>query len=131
MERYYVRDVSQGDLINGAVKGMLQGLDLHSTFMNTDEYKEMQETTSGEFFGVGIEISQENGQITVVTPIEDTPAFRAGLQSGDIILSINGQPTQELSLQEVVSRIRGRKGSEVELVILHHESKPANRADHA
>ena len=59
VERYYVRDVSQGDLINGAVKGMLQGLDPHSTFMNTDEYKEMQETTSGEFFGVGIEISQE------------------------------------------------------------------------
>lgn len=123
VERYYVRDVTQGDLINGAVKGMLQGLDPHSTFMNTDEYKEMQETTSGEFFGVGIEISQENGQITVVTPIEDTPAFRAGLQPGDIILSINGQPAQELSLQEVVSRIRGPKGSEVELVILHHESK--------
>lgn len=123
VERYYVRDVTQGDLINGAVKGMLQGLDPHSTFMSTDEYKEMQETTSGEFFGVGIEISQENGQITVVTPIEDTPAFRAGLQPGDIILSINGQPAQELSLQEVVSRIRGPKGSEVELVILHHDSK--------
>ena len=123
IERYYVRDVTQGDLINGAVKGMLQGLDPHSTFMSTDEYKEMQETTSGEFFGVGIEISQENGQITVVTPIEDTPAFRAGLQPGDIILSINGQPVQELSLQEVVSRIRGPKGSEVELVILHNDSK--------
>ena len=123
VERYYVRDVTQGDLINGAVKGMLQGLDPHSTFMNTDEYKEMQETTSGEFFGVGIEISQENGQIVVVTPIEDTPAFRAGLQSGDIILAINGQPAQELSLQEVVSRIRGPKGTDVELVIMHHDSK--------
>ena len=123
VERYYVRDISQGDLLNGAVKGMLQGLDPHSTFMNAEEYKEMQETTSGEFFGVGIEISMENGQVTVVTPIEDTPAFRAGLKSGDIIFSINGQPTQELSLQEVVSRIRGPKGSEVELVVIHNEVK--------
>lgn len=65
----------------------------------------------------------ENGQVTVVTPIEDTPAYRAGLKSGDIILSINGQPAQELSLQEVVSRIRGPKGSEVELAILHSDTK--------
>ncbi len=123
VERYYVRDATQPDLINGAVKGMLQGLDPHSTFMNAEEYKEMQETTSGEFFGVGIEISMENGQVVVVTPIEDTPAFRAGLQPGDVILSINGQPTQELSLQEVVSRIRGAKGTEVELTILHSDAK--------
>lgn len=123
VERYYVRDTPRKDLINGAIKGMLQGLDPHSTFMNPEEYKEMQETTSGEFFGVGVEISMENGQVTVVTPIEDTPGFRAGLQPGDVIISINGQPTQELSLQDVVSRIRGPKGSEVELSILHSESK--------
>ena len=123
VERNYVKDVTQSDLINGALKGMLQGLDPHSTFMTSDEYKEMQETTSGEFFGVGIEISLENGQVIVVTPIEDTPAFRAGLQPGDVILSIDGQPAQELSLQEVVSRIRGAKGSEVELTILHSNAK--------
>lgn len=123
VDRYYVRDVPQGELINGAVKGMLQGLDPHSTFMNAEEYKEMQETTSGEFFGVGIEISMENGQVTVVTPIEDTPAFRAGLKPGDIIFSINGKPTQELSLQEVVSRIRGPKGTEVELAVIHSDAK--------
>ncbi len=123
VERNYVKDLSQGELINAAVKGMLQGLDPHSTFMNADEYKEMQETTSGEFFGVGIEISMENGQVVVVTPIEDTPAFRAGLQPGDIILSIDGQHAQELSLQEVVSRIRGPKGTEVELAVLHSNAK--------
>lgn len=123
VQRNYVKDITQIELINGAVKGMLQGLDPHSTFMTSDEYKEMQETTSGEFFGVGIEISLENGQVIVVTPIEDTPAFRAGLQPGDIILSINGQPVQELSLQEVVSRIRGAKGTEVELSILHSDDK--------
>lgn len=123
VQRNYVKDVTQIDLINGAVKGMLQGLDPHSTFMTSDEYKEMQETTSGEFYGVGIEISMENGQVVVVTPIEDTPAFKAGLQPGDIILSIDGQPAQELSLQEVVSRIRGTKGTEVELGILHSDAK--------
>lgn len=123
VERHYVKDITQTDLVNGAVKGMLQGLDPHSTFMNADEYKDMQETTSGEFFGVGIEIAMENGQVVVVTPIEDTPAFRAGIQSGDVILSINNQATQELSLQEVVSKIRGPKGTEVELTILHSNDK--------
>lgn len=123
VERYYVKDTPRKDLINGAIKGMLQGLDPHSTFMSPEEYKEMQETTTGEFFGVGIEISMENNQVIVVTPIEDTPAFRSGIQSGDIILSINGQPTQELTLQEVVSRIRGPKGSPVELSVIHADSK--------
>lgn len=123
VEKNYVKDVTQIDLINAAVKGMLQGLDPHSNFMTADEYKEMQETTSGEFFGVGIEISLENGQVVVVAPIEDTPAFRAGLLPGDVILTIDGQPAQELSLQEVVSRIRGPKGTEVELGILHNDAK--------
>ena len=123
IERHYVSDTTRKDLLNGAIKGMLQGLDPHSNYMNPDEYKDMQETTTGEFSGIGVEISQENGQVLVVSPIEDTPAFRAGLLSGDIILTINGQPTQELTLQEVVSRIRGPKGSEVELSILHSDAK--------
>lgn len=123
VEHHYVKEVTQQDLINGALKGMLQGLDPHSTFMSAEEYKEMQETTSGEFFGVGIEISMENNQVIVVAPIEDTPAFRAGLKAGDTILTIDGQSTQELSLQEVVSRIRGPKGTEVELTIIHADDK--------
>lgn len=123
VEHNYVKDISQIELINGAVKGMLQGLDPHSTFMTAEEYKEMQETTQGEFVGVGIEISLENGQVVVVAPIEDTPAFRAGLLPGDVILTIDGHPAQELSLQEVVSRIRGARGTEVELGILHNDAK--------
>jgi len=120
--RHYVKDVTQTELINSSVKGMLQGLDPHSNFLTAEEFNEMQQNTSGEFFGVGIEISLENGQVVVVTPIEDTPAFRAGLQTGDVILTINGQAAQELSLQEVVSRIRGPKGTEVEITILHNHS---------
>ncbi|MCR4665854.1 MAG: S41 family peptidase [Desulfovibrio sp.] len=123
VEHHYVKEVPQGELINGALRGLLQGLDPHSTFMNSEEYKEMQETTSGEFYGVGIEISMENNQVVVVTPIEDTPAFRAGIKAGDMILTIDGQSTQELSLQEVVSRIRGPKGTEVELTVIHSDDK--------
>ena len=123
VERHYVKDVSRADLINGALKGMLSALDPHSTFMTPEEYKEMHENTAGEFFGVGIEMTLENGQVTVLTPIDDTPAFRAGVQPGDLILSINGQPTQELSLSEVASRIRGPKGTEVELTLLRANSK--------
>ncbi len=119
VERSYVNDIGQAELVDGAIKGMLQGLDPHSSFMSADEYKEMQETTSGEFFGIGVEIAMENGQVTVVAPIEDTPAFNAGMKTGDIILTINGQSTQEMTLQDVVSRIRGPKGTKVELSILH------------
>ncbi len=122
VERHYVNETTSKELLDGAIKGMLEGLDPHSTFMTPKEYKEMQETTSGEFSGVGIEISLQNGQVTVVSPIEDTPAFRGGILPGDIILSIDGEPTQELSLQEVVSRIRGTKGTAVELEIVHANS---------
>ncbi len=123
VERNYVRDIGQNELVDGAIKGMLQCLDPHSTFLTAEEYKEMQETTSGEFFGIGVEISMENGQVTVVAPIEDTPAFKAGMKTGDVILTINGQTTQEMSLQDVVSRIRGPMGTKVELTILHASGK--------
>ncbi len=121
--RYYVKSVPIKDLVDGALKGMLQNLDPHSTILSKDEYKSMQETTSGEFFGVGIEITQDNNQITVVTPIEDTPAYKAGLKPGDYILSINGESTMGMSLQDAVTHIRGPRGTEVELTILHKDAK--------
>ena len=127
IQHNYVRDVSNDELTNGALKGMLENLDPHSTFLTEKEFKEMRENTAGEFFGVGIEISHENGQVTVVTPIEDTPAYKAGVLPGDIILAVDGVPTQDLSPMEVVGKIRGPKGSEVELLILHKGSKaPSN-----
>lgn len=123
VERSYVRDVGQGELVDGAIKGMLQGLDPHSSFLTAEEYKDMQEQTSGEFFGIGVEISMENGQVVVMSPIEDTPAFKAGMKAGDIILTINGQTTQEMALQDVVSRIRGPKGTKVDVTVLHPGSR--------
>ena len=119
----YVRDVTSEEMMNGAIKGMLEALDPHSTFLNKEDFKEMQEATSGEFFGIGIEISTENNQLIVVSPIEDTPADKAGLKAGDVILSVDGQLTQDMSTQEAVSKIRGPKGTSVELLILHKEAK--------
>lgn len=123
VERFYVKDVPTKDLVNGALKGMLQDLDPHSTLLSVEEYKDMQETTSGEFYGIGVEITSEANQLTVVTPIEDTPADKAGMRAGDVIFSVNGKLTQELSLQEAVSQIRGPKGTEVELTILRRDAK--------
>ena len=119
----YVSEKTNDELMEGAIKGMLQGLDPHSTYLNKTDFKEMMETTSGEFFGIGIEMSTENNQLIVVSPIEDTPAFKAGLKAGDQILAVDGQPTQDMSTQEAVSKIRGAKGTEVELLILHKNEK--------
>ncbi|MBQ3893532.1 MAG: S41 family peptidase [Desulfovibrio sp.] len=122
VQKYYVKDVTQSELVEGAVKGMLQSLDPHSSFMTKKEFKSMQEETSGEFFGVGVEITMENNQVLVVTPIEDTPGFRAGLRAGDIIVTVDGQFTSEMTLTEVVGKMRGKRGTTVELKVLHKDS---------
>ena len=122
VEKEYVDEKSRKEIIEGAIRGMLQSLDPHSVYLTPDEFKEMSETTSGEFFGVGIEISVENGQVTIVAPIEDTPADRAGLKSGDMILAVDGRPTQEMTSNETVSAIRGPKGTTVELLVLDKNS---------
>ena len=126
VESHYVQDIPRSVLIEDAIKGMLEQLDPHSTYLNKDDFRDIQISTSGEFTGIGIEISLENGRLTVISPIEDTPAYKAGLKSGDIILEIDGQATQDISLTEAVKRIRGPKGSTVKLMILHKGSnKPA------
>ncbi|WP_461211148.1 S41 family peptidase [Desulfocurvus sp. DL9XJH121] len=122
IEENYVREVPREDLINSAIKGMLTDLDPHSSFMPPEEFKEMQISTSGEFGGVGIEISIKDGRLTVIAPIEDTPAYGAGVEAGDLILEIDGESTQDITLLEAVKRIRGPKGSTVDLTILHKDS---------
>ncbi len=119
VEQYYVNDVSQKELLDGAIKGMLQNLDPHSTLMSEEEFQEMQENTTGEFFGVGVEITIENGQVMVVSPIEDTPGYKAGLRAGDAIIAVDGQYTMEMSLTDVVAKMRGKRGTTVELQVLH------------
>lgn len=117
IEENYVEEVDMEPLIYGAIEGMLKTLDVHSSFLKPDLYKELQVETKGSFGGLGIEITIRDGILTIVSPIEDTPAFRAGLEAGDRIIKINEDPTKDMSLFEAVKRMRGKKGSEINLTI--------------
>jgi carboxyl-terminal processing protease len=118
LQKEYVEETNSKDLVYGAIKGMLETLDPHSAFMPPDMYKEMQEETKGRFEGLGIEITIKDGILTVVSPIEDTPAFKAGIQAGDQILKIDGDSTKNLSLVDSVKRLRGPKGTKVTITIM-------------
>ena len=113
----YVDKPDAAKLINAAIDGMVKSLDPHSSYMDATAYRDMQEETSGEFGGLGIEVSMENGLVKVVTPIDGTPAARAGLQSNDLITDVDGAPVKDLSLQQVVQKLRGPPGSKVRLKI--------------
>ena len=118
VETSYVKEVDRKEAIEGALNGMLQSLDPHSVYLNAEDYKSLQEVTSGEFYGVGIEITNnENGQLMIVAPIDDTPGDRAGLKSGDLILAVDGQPTKGMTASDAVRVIRGPKGTPVEMLI--------------
>ena len=118
----YVDEVNSRDLIYGAVKGMLDTLDPHSAFMPPDAFKEMQVETQGSFGGLGIEITVKDRTLTVVAPIDGTPAERAGIQPGDRIVKIEGQLTKDLTLMDAVRKLRGPKGSKVTISILREGS---------
>ncbi|MBM2839089.1 MAG: peptidase [Deltaproteobacteria bacterium] len=118
IQKNYVEKVNSKDLVYGAMKGMLEGLDPHSSFMNPDTFKEMQVDTKGEFGGLGIEITMKDGILTVVSPIEDTPAFKAGIKAGDIIIKIDGKGTKDLTLMDAVKMMRGPKGTQVTITVV-------------
>ncbi len=120
----YARDVKDKELINGAINGMLQSLDPHSSYLTEDLFKELQVETRGEFGGLGIEITLENGVLTVVSPIEDTPAFKAGLMPGDKIIKIGGEPTKNITLMEAVKRMRGPRGTKITITVARNGKKP-------
>ncbi|WP_068550772.1 S41 family peptidase [Thermosulfidibacter takaii] len=114
----YVKDVSYKDLIYDAIKGMTSGLDPHSVFLTPDMFKEMQIETTGEFGGVGMVVTMKDGVLTVVSPIEDTPAWKAGIKAGDKIIKIDGAPTKGMTLMEAVKKLRGPKGTKVTITIV-------------
>mgnify|MGYP003331564755 CR=1 FL=1 len=125
VRRDYVEPVDEKALMENAINGMLSSLDPHSSYMNPKVYKDMQIQTRGEFGGLGIEVTMENGVIKVVSPIDDTPASRAGIKTGDFISAIDGTSIQGLPLNEAVERMRGPADSKVTLTILRQgEKKP-------
>ncbi|MDR5903875.1 S41 family peptidase [Franzmannia qiaohouensis] len=117
IKRAYVDEVDDSTLLRNAMRGMLSELDPHSAYLDQEEFRSLRESTQGEFGGIGIEVGMEDGQLTVITPIDDTPASRAGLQSRDLIMRVEGQATDRMSLQEAVNLMRGEPGTELEITI--------------
>ncbi|TCZ53163.1 S41 family peptidase [Roseicella aquatilis] len=113
----YVEPINDRDAVENAINGMLTGLDPHSSYLNQRSYRDMQVQTRGEFGGLGIEVTQENGYIKVISPIDDTPAFRAGVKAGDLITHLNGNSVQGLTLQEAVEQMRGERGTAIKITI--------------
>lgn len=119
----YTEEVDPKNLIYGAIKGMVQGLDPHSSFLTPEDYKEMQVETKGTFGGIGIEIGIRDGVLTVISPIEDTPAFRVGIKAGDRIVKIWDKPTKDMGITDAVKLMRGPKGTKVTLWIMREGFK--------
>jgi len=118
VQKNYVEQVESKKLIEGAINGMMKSLDPHSTYMTSDMYKELEVETRGSFGGIGIEITIKKDVLTVVSPIEDTPAFLAGIKSGDQIIQIDGKSTKDITIMEAVKKLRGPKDTKVTITIM-------------
>ncbi len=123
VKKSYVEDINPRELIRSAIKGMINSLDPHSAYLTPEAYKEFQTETKGEFGGIGIQIGIKEGILTVIAPIEDTPAWKAGIKAGDKIIKIDGQPTKDMNINDAVSKMRGPKGKPVILTIQRDEWK--------
>ena len=120
----YVEEIDDRTLLENAIRGMLAGLDPHSSYMAGNDYDTLQENTTGEFGGLGIEVGRENGYIKVISPIDDTPADRAGIKSGDLIIQIDNKPLREMLPDEAAQMMRGEPGSEVTITIAREGQEP-------
>ena len=121
----YVESVKDETLLENAIRGMLSGLDPHSAYLDKQEYRDLQVGTRGEFGGLGIEVGMENGFVKVIAPIDDTPAAKAGMQAGDLIIRIDGKPVKGMTLSEAVTVMRGEPGTTIKLTVVREsEEKP-------
>jgi len=120
----YVEEVPDQKLVESAIRGMLSSLDPHSSYLNKDDFQDMKVQTEGEFGGLGIEVTMENGLVKVVSPIDDTPAAKAGIRAGDLIVAIDGDPVMGMTLAEAVELMRGKKGTDITLSVRRGEKEP-------
>lgn len=125
VQQYYVEPVDTKKLVNGAIKGMLRELDPHTNYMPPDIFKDFESETAGEFGGLGIEISIQNGVLTIISPIEDTPAWKAGIKPGDKVIAIDGNSTKGFSLVEASALLKGKRGEPVVLSVVRDNSDKA------
>ena len=114
----YVEPVSDKKLLEDAIRGMLAGLDPHSTYLDKESYEELQEGTTGEFGGLGIEVGMEDGFVKVISPIDDTPAYKAGIKAGDLIIKLDETPVKGMSLNDAINKMRGKPGTDIKLTIV-------------
>lgn len=127
VERNYVKKISRSELMEAAIEGIVRKLDPYSGYISSEEFPEFQQSVENRFGGIGIRVSSEDGQVKIVSPLVDTPAYRAGLRSGDLIIAIEGTPTSGLPLDEAIRRLKGPVGSSVKMTIVHpdpDDSKP-------
>jgi carboxyl-terminal processing protease len=118
----YVEEVDDKTLLENAIRGMLSGLDPHSTYLNPEEYSELKIGTTGKFGGLGIQVGMEDGFVKVISPIDDTPAYRAGLESGDLIIRLNDKSVKGMSLNDAVKIMRGEPGTKINLTVIREGS---------
>jgi carboxyl-terminal processing protease len=123
IKNYYVENTSDEEIFESAIRGMLQGLDPHSAYLNEQDMTDLRSSTSGEFGGLGIEVTSQGGYIKIVAPIDDTPAQRAQLKSGDLIVRIDNVPVSDMSVREAVQKMRGIKGTKITLTIVREGEK--------
>ena len=123
MQEHYVEKIDTDEVIEGAINGMLLSLDPHSSYLTAENFSDLQDDTRGSFSGIGIEITSRDGLLTVVAPIEGTPAQRQGILAGDQIIFIDGEPTQEMTMTEAVTKLKGEAGTTV-ILSVHHKDRP-------
>ena len=124
IQKYYVDELTVDDIVKKALQGLLSNLDAHSSYLDEKQYKELKVDTEGQFGGLGITVGMKNGALTVIAPIEGTPAYKVGIQSGDIILKIDDKSTLNMTIDEAVNLMRGKPKTKIELTIVRKSEKP-------